>query len=389
MHTDGWATMPKAEGVFILAMKTPPAELVPHLSLDPAGDLARFAQPITTAVRDHIIGLARQEGIEIEQVQRKNFRQEDRVAASLKTRGTHPGLVHIFAVKEAATVFDTRRARADGYAQVIARRGACMHYYVYWMDPVYFNGHTWLAHQLDAAGISYQLADNALSQCGDWPRAQALADRLDPRDLHEKLKELTTRCCPASHQFPNGYHGCLTQVEYAQDLVFKHYREVVHRDGTKAPCLAAMRKSIDSLRDLAQVMRAGVKRYSQWLAGLREHTAGQQDATRLGQRALDPQGRSYRGFNPFLAEDERVLDILLRGEHALAGVTARRLRSLLGWTRGRVSRLLRRFRWHGLLRKVGHTDTYHLTPFARRVVTAVLDIRNNMMIPRLAEASIA
>lgn len=540
MHTDGLAAMPKAEGVLILAMKTPPAELVPHLSIDPAGDLvrryadslvsslrcfdrvilhgtlvdvahpgallvsmqaagvpprdlARFAQPITTAVRDHIIALARQEGIEIEQVQRKNFRQEDRVAAILKTRGTHPGLVHIFAVKEAATVFDTRRARADGYAQVIARRGACMHYYVYWVDPVlglihvrvptwlplrlqvYFNGHTWLAHQLDAAGISYQLADNALSQCGDWPRAQELADRLDPRELHEKLKELTTLCCPASHQFPNGYHWCLTQVEYAQDLVFqdqptvdrlfeelarqalftikaedvarflgkrlplghdtqvtshlgrrheglrlkhsfgpasvklynrpggilrlemttydvsffKHYREVVHRDGSKEPCLAVMRKSIYSLRDLAQVMQAGVKRYSQWLAGLREHTAGQQDATRLGQRALDPQGRSYRGFNPFLEEDERVLDILLRGEHALAGLTARRLRSLLGWTRGRVSRLLRRFRLHGLLRKVGHTYTYHLTPFARRVVTAVLDIKNNMMIPRLAEGSIA
>lgn len=456
-------------------------------------DLARFAQPIATQVRDHIIGLARQHGIEIEQVRRKNFRQEDRVAAILKTRGTHPGLVHIFAVKEGATVFDTRHARADGYAQVFTRPGACLHYYLYWIDPllglihvrvptwlplrlqVYFNGHAWLARQLDAAGISYQLADNALSQCGDWKRAQELADRLDPRDLHEKLKELTERCCPASHQFSNGYHWCQTQVEYAQDLVFKdqatvdrlfeelarqalftikaedvarflgkrlplghdtqvtshlgrryeglrlkhsfgpasvklynrpggilrlemttydvsffkHYRQVVHQDGTKEQCLAAMKKSIYSLRDLAQVMQAGVKRYSQWLASLREHTAGQQDAARLGKPAHDQQGRSYRGFNPFLEEDERVLQILLRGEHALAGVTARRLHTLLAWTRGRVSRLLRRFRLHGLLRKIGHTYTYHLTPFARRVITAVLDIKNNMMIPRLAQPSMS
>jgi len=457
-------------------------------------DLARFARPITLKVRDHIIGLARQHGIEIEMVTRKNFRQEDRVASILKTRGTHAGLVHIFAVKESGTVFDTRHARADGYAQVIARRGACLHYYLYWMDPllglihvrvptwlplrlqVYFNGHSWLVNQLQAAGISYQLADNALSQCGDWKRAQELADALDPRDLHDKLKQLTQLCCPVSSQFPNGYHWCLTQVEYAQDLVFKdqatvdelfeelarqallaikaddvarflgkrlpmghdtqlnshlgrrhaglrlkhsfgpasvklynkpggvlrlemttydvsffkHYRQVVHQDGTKEQCLAAMKKSIYSLRDLAQLMQAGLKRYSQWLASLRDHTPGQQDVRRLGQPAHDQQGRSYRGFNPFLEEDEKVLQTLLRGEHALAGLTARRLRSLLeGWSRGRISRLLKRFRLHGLLRKIGHTYTYHLTALARRVVTAVLDIKNNIIVPQLAVAAAA
>ena len=456
-------------------------------------DLARYGQPITSQVRDHIIGLARRNGLEIEMVRRKNFRQEDRVAAIMKTRGTHPGLVHIFAVKEGATVFDTRHARPDGYAQVIVRHGACMHYYLYWIDPllglihvrvptwlplrlqVYFNAHSWLAKRLDAAGISYKLADNALRQCGDWKRAQELADSLDPRDLHDKLKELTRMCCPVTSQFPNGYHWCLSQVEYAQDLVFKdqptvdrlfealarqslltvkaddvarflgkrlplghdtqvtshlgkrhagfrlkhsfgpasvklynrpggilrmemttydvsffkHYRQVVHHDGTKEQCLAAMKKSIYSLHDLAQLMQAGVKRYCQWLASLQEHTAGQQDTTRLGRPAHDPQGRSYRGFNPFLEEDERVLQILLRGEHALAGVTARRLRPLLaGWTRGRISRLLKRFRLHGLLRKIGHTYVYHLTGLARRVVTAVLDVKNNIIIPQLAAAAV-
>src|SRR5215467_5093770 len=163
-------------------------------------DLARFGQPITAKVRDHIIGLARQHAIEIEVVTRKNFRQEDRVAAILKSRGKHPGLVHIFAVKESANVFDTRHARADGYAQVIARRGACMHYYLYWVDSmlglihvrvptwlplrlqVYFNGHSWLVNQLKAAGIDCELVDNALGQCADWKAAQELADRLDARE---------------------------------------------------------------------------------------------------------------------------------------------------------------------------------------------------------------
>jgi hypothetical protein len=195
---------------------------------------------------------------------------------------------------------------------------------------------------------------------------------------------------PASVKLYNRPGGILRLEMTTYDVsFFKHYRQVVHQDGTKEQCLAAMKKSIYSLRELAQLMQAGVRRYSQWLASLREHTVGQREATRLGQPAHDPQGRSYRGFNPFLEQDERVLQILLRGEHALAGVTARRLRSLLaGWTRGRVSRLLKRFRLHGLLRKIGHTYTYHLTPLARRVVIAVLDIKNTMMIPHLAPAAV-
>jgi hypothetical protein len=457
-------------------------------------DLTRFAQPITGQVRDHIIGLARQQGLEIEMVLRKNFRQEDRVAEILRTRGSHPGLVHIFAVKESATVYDTRHARADGWAQIIARRGACIHYYLYWIHPrlglihvrvptwlplrlqVYFNGHNWLARKLDEAGIGYQMTDNAFSQCADWKGAQALADQMDPRQLHAELKQLTQQCCPATAQFPNGYHWCLTQVEYAHDLVFKeaarmdqlfdelarqallaikvedvarflgkrlplshdtqvnshlgrrhaglrlkhsfgpasvklynrpggilrlemttydvsffrHYRQVVHQDGTKEQMLATMKKSIYSLPDLAELMQAGVRRYSQWLASLAEHTAGHREIIRLGRPEHDAQGRSYRGFNPFLEEDERVLQIVLSGEHALVGLTARRLRRVLhSWSRGRISRLLKRLRLHGLLRKVGKTYTYHLTGLARRVVTAVLHLKNNVMVPQLAAASAA
>jgi len=121
----------------------------------------------------------------------------------------------------------------------IARRGACIHYYLYWMHPrlglihvrvptwlplrlqVYFNGHNWLARKLDEAAMSCQMVDNAFSQCADGAGAQALADQMDPRQLHAELKELTQQSCPATAQFPNGYHWCLTQVEYAHDLVFK------------------------------------------------------------------------------------------------------------------------------------------------------------------------
>ena len=194
---------------------------------------------------------------------------------------------------------------------------------------------------------------------------------------------------PASVKLYNRPGGILRlEMTTYEVSFFRHYRQVVPQDGTQEQRLTTMKKSLYSLPDLTQLMQAGVHRYSQWLASLAEHTAGHRDITRLGRSEHDAQGRSYRGFNPFLAEDERVLQIVLSGEHALVGLTARRLRRVLqSWSRGRVSRLLKRLRLPGLLRKVGKTYTYHFTSLARRGVTAVLHLKNNVMVPELAAAS--
>lgn len=454
-------------------------------------DLARFAAPITVQVREDAIALARQHGVEVEQVTTKNFRQEDRVAALLKKRGYHPGLVHVFAVKEGAMVYDTRQARADGYAKVITRRGACMHYYFYWMHAqlglihvrvptwlplrlqIYLNGHSWLSRQLEQAGIAYELTDNAFSACGDWTRAQALADGLDARTLHQELKQLARLCCPASLQFPNGYHWCLTQVEYAHDFIFKnaqrvvplfeelarqsllviqaddvarflgkrlplghdtrvdshlgkrhaglrlkhsfgpasvklynkpggilrmevttydvsffrHYREVVHRDGSKEQKVTSMKKTIYSVQDLAQVMRAGVNRYADWLAHLTDHSIGRGELNRLSQPERDEHGRSFRGFNPFLQNDATFLQVVLRGEHAVGGITVRRLRKLLvKYKPAQISRILKRLRLHGLLRKIGRSYTYYVTTLGQRVLAACLHLKEQIFLPKLSAA---
>jgi hypothetical protein len=385
-----------------------------QVSMQQAGfrprDLTRFAQRITGQVRDHIIGLARQHGVEIEMVVRKNLRQEDRIAEILRTRDTHAGLVHIFTAKESAMVYDTRHARADGYAQIITRRGACIHYYLYWIHPrlglihvrvptwfplhlqVNFNGHNWLARKLDAAAISYQMADHAFSQCADWRGAQALADQMDLRQLHAQLKELTQQCCPATAQFPNGYHGCLTQVEYAHDLVFKEAARMDALFAERARQALLAIKVEDMARFLGKRLPLSYETQVNSHLGRRhagfplKHSFGPASVTLYNR----PGGilRLDRGFNPFLEEDERVLQIVLSGEHALVGLTARKLRRVLHpGSRGRISRLLKRLRLHGLLRKVGKTNTHHFTSLARRVVTAVLHLKNNVMVPELAAAS--
>ena len=191
---------------------------------------------------------------------------------------------------------------------------------------------------------------------------------------------------PAGVKLYNKPGGILRMEETTYDVsFFRHYRQVVHQDGTKTEGLAAMKKSIYSLHDLAELMQAGVKRYSQWLASLVEHSAGRSQVIKLGRAEHDAQGRSYRGFNPFLEEDAQVLETVLRGEYALGGLTARGLQKVLpGWSRGRIGRLFKRLRLHGLLKKIGHTYTYYVTKLGQRVLMAVLHLKEHLFVEKLA-----
>jgi hypothetical protein len=85
----------------------------------------------------------------------------------------------------------------------------------------YCNGHSWLARKLSAAGIDFTLADNAFVQVGDIERAQALADRLTPDELHRRLDRYAERLCPVGEVFAQRYHWSLMQVEYSTDLMFR------------------------------------------------------------------------------------------------------------------------------------------------------------------------
>jgi hypothetical protein len=49
-----------------------------------------------------------------------------------------------------------------------------------------------------------------------------------------------------------------------------------------------------------------------------------------------------------------------------------------------VSRLLKRLRTHGLVKKVGHTYKYYVTAFGKVVVATALKLRELVIIPELA-----
>ena len=202
-------------------------------------DYAHFAEPLRDQIRERAEQLAAAQGASIEYIAKAHIRKEEVVAKVLAARGEHPGLVHVISAMEACESYKPWHDKGSGKTYLKPNSGKCLHYYFYFIDQAlglcylrvptwcpfrlqfYCNGHSWLARKLAAAGIDFTLADNAFVQVSDLERAQALADRLTPDELHRRLDRYAASLCPVGEVFGQRYHWSLMQVEYATDLIFR------------------------------------------------------------------------------------------------------------------------------------------------------------------------
>jgi hypothetical protein len=175
----------------------------------------------------------------------------------------------------------------------------------------------------------------------------------------------------------------------ANDVTFfQPYRKVEHRDGPPTYQVAALKKSIYSLGDLAGLLRAACARYLAFLSALEDRSGGAVNLDRITSPARDPQHRSYRGFNFFAAGDLAVLLAILRGEYHISGLSNRRLqRVLTGKNGGQISRVLKRLRLHGLIKKVGRTYKYYVTALGHKALIAALKLKEHLILPILTKAA--
>jgi hypothetical protein len=165
---------------------------------------------------------------------------------------------------------------------------------------------------------------------------------------------------------------------------FQHYRAVEQRDGTTAMKFAPMKKTIYSLGALREVLAAANRRYLEFLSALDDSSGGIGKLSNLSQ-TIHQEARSYRGFNFFDPRDELLFQVIARGEFNISGFHNRRLRAFLpGFTSGQVSRLLKRLRTHGLIKKNSHGYKYYLTAMGRQVVALGLHLKNLVIVPELA-----
>lgn len=452
-------------------------------------DYKDFAQPLRDIIRDNADAIAQENELEIEFIRKsKGFRKEKHIQKILKTRGHHPGLVHIFSAMEQCTAYYPWHDKQTHKTYVKSKQGRCLHYYFYFIDEelglcylrvptwcpfrlqFYCNGHNWLASQLQQEGIAYELCDNAFLKIDDFDRANLLSANLDSQHLHTRLDHLAQLYCPVTTVLGLEYSWSIMQAEYATDLVFKdqctlqafyphllealvqavkpvdvaiflgrklhgnyqgeldirlnkrwlgsrikhqmgpasikmydkfsivlrievtvnnvsffkQYRQVHHRDGSKTTKWAPMKKTIYSLPALRDVALAANRRYLKFISDIETPEVGVEKLHQLAETQTE-NDRRYKGFNLFMEEDTHLFRSVLRGEFTISGFTNKNLRQLLPHKNsGQVTRLLKRLRVHGLIKKVGRRYKYYLTEFGRQVALMALKLREMVVIPGLA-----
>ena len=105
-------------------------------------------------------------------------------------------------------------------------------------------------------------------------------------------------------------------------------------------------------------------------------------------RPVRQNGRSYKGFNFFLADDMDALSAVVAGQNAIRGFRSRDLAfALPDLSSSRRSRLIERLRTHGIIKKVAYTYKYYLSSFGRRVIAAGLHLKTFVLTPQLCPAA--
>ncbi|MBF0493109.1 MAG: MarR family transcriptional regulator [Deltaproteobacteria bacterium] len=164
---------------------------------------------------------------------------------------------------------------------------------------------------------------------------------------------------------------------------FKHYRKVEQKNGTSSLQWAPMKKGIYSLAPLQECLLAANKRYIDFISELDDNTTGTHRLNKVSKTIIEKE-HSYKGFNFFDEKDQHLFEIVARGEFAISGFKNKNLRNKIPNTSGnQMSRILKRLRTHGLIKKIGHTYKYYLTSLGQHVIAAGLKIKNLFLIPLL------
>ena len=180
--------------------------------------------------------------------------------------------------------------------------------------------------------------------------------------------------------------GLILRIETTVNDVsfFKHYRKVEHRNGTCETKWAPMRKTIYSLPPLAELLSAANRRYLEFLSTIEDPRVGHHNIEKLS-RTVRENLRSHRGFNFFDAQDQLLFETISRGEFNISGFQNKTLRRHLSHkTSPQVSRMLKRLRAHGLIKKIGRTYKYYLTRFGKHVIVTGLKLKHLVIFPQLA-----
>lgn len=171
-----------------------------------------------------------------------------------------------------------------------------------------------------------------------------------------------------------------SEVTINEPDAFKVYRASEREPGGPMRW-RGLRRSVADAPRRAQVSRAASERHLEALAAVACDTALDKTLAPVS-RAIVRDGQRYRALRVFDPLDQAALRAINHVDFTLHGLRNRDLREMLapqmpaGLTAkqiaGRIGRLLRLLRAHGLLAKIPRTQRYRTTSKGRQIATAVL-----------------
>ena len=164
---------------------------------------------------------------------------------------------------------------------------------------------------------------------------------------------------------------------------FKHYREVEHKDGTKSMQYASLKKNIYSLTLLSSLFKASNKRYLEFISAFDNKEIGRKRLEKISQ-SKKVNNRNYKGFNFFSKVDIALLLTVLRGEYNISGFRNKDIRMKLPqFNTGKISRLIKRLKVFGLIKKAKNTYKYYLTKLGKEIVITAQKLKETVLVPAL------
>lgn len=238
------------------------------------------------------------------------------------------------------------------------------------------------------------LVDHAIKQFDSKDVLRFLGRRLHPLFAGEVSTSLVTRAegLRVKHWLQENSikmydkQGSVLRIETTINNArrFK-VRKMTVRQGIRDMRWIPMRHAVADLDRRVEISRAANERYLEALAVVNEPSPARELLDAVS-RPVTKDERPYRPLHPVSRQEAALFGAVMGGQFLLKGFTNRDLRQSLGMGQsvdvhqrrrcsGRVTRLLRLLRAHGLIRKVSATRYYRVTPKGQRIMTAALKLR--------------
>jgi hypothetical protein len=171
-----------------------------------------------------------------------------------------------------------------------------------------------------------------------------------------------------------------TTINHTRDFkVFRHPDDNLNRPAS----WQKMRKGVSDLHRRCKVSDKCNERYADALASAQVEEKLKELVSPACNR-IKKNGKTYRGLNPWHEQDYKLLAFLARGENAIEGFRNKNLRKWLypesdklgkkdqKKYSGRVTRLIKLLRVHGLIKKVAKENRYTLTSKGQKFTCALM-----------------